>query len=159
MRWKPLIALSAAQFLVVLDTSVMNVSISQLVEDFHTDVTAIQAVITIYTLVMAAFMITGGKVGDRLGRRRAFGLGLVIYAAGSLLTAVAPTLLVLTLGWSIIEGLGAALVLPALAALVGGNYVGKDRAMAYGVIGGLAGAGKNIRPRLRGRAAQSHTWA
>jgi MFS family permease len=93
----------------VLDTSVMNVSISQLVEDFHTDVTAIQAVITIYTLVMAAFMITGGKVGDRLGRRRAFGLGLVIYAVRSLLTAVAPTLLVLTLGWPIIEGLGAAL--------------------------------------------------
>ena len=107
MRWKPLVALGAAQFLSVLDTSVMNVSISQLVEDFDTDVTSIQAVITVYTLVMAAFMITGGKIGDRIGRRRAFGVGLVIYAAGSLLTAVAPTLLVLTLGWSIIEGLGA----------------------------------------------------
>src|SRR3954468_6744072 len=136
----------------------MNVSISQLVEDFHTDVTAIQAVITIYTLVMAAFMITGGKVGDRLGRRRAFGLGLVIYAAGSLLTAVAPTLLVLTLGWSIIEGLGAALLLPALAALVGGNYVGKDRAMAYGVIGGLAGAGIAIGPLLGGWVTTYLTW-
>jgi MFS family permease len=128
----------------------MNVSISQLVEDFDTDVSAIQAVITIYTLVMAAFMVTGGKVGDRIGRRRAFGLGLVVYAVGSLLTAVAPTLLVLTLGWSVIEGLGAALVLPALAVLVGGNYVGKDRAMAYGVIGGLAGAGIAIGPLLGG---------
>jgi MFS family permease len=158
MRWKPLIPLGAAQFLAVLDTSVMNVSMSQLVQDFHTDVTAIQAVITIYTLVMAAFMITGGKVGDRIGRRRAFGLGLVIYAVGSLLTAVAPSLLVLTLGWSNIEGLGAALFLPALAALVGGNYVGKDRAMAYGVIGGLAGAGIAIGPLLGGWVTTYLSW-
>jgi MFS family permease len=158
MRWKPLIALGAAQFLAVLDTSVMNVSISQLVEDFDTDVTAIQAVITVYTLVMAAFMITGGKIGDRIGRRRAFGVGLVVYAVGSLLTAVAPTLLVLTLGWSIIEGLGAALVLPALAALVGGNYAGKDRATAYGVIGGLAGAGIAVGPLLGGWVTTYLTW-
>jgi EmrB/QacA subfamily drug resistance transporter len=158
MRWKPLLALGAAQFLAVLDTSVMNVSISQLVEDFDTDVTAIQAVITIYTLVMAAFMLTGGKVGDRIGRRRAFALGLVVYAVGSLLTAVAPTLLVLVLGWSIIEGLGAALVLPALAALVGGNYAGKDRAMAYGVIGGLAGAGIAVGPLLGGWVTTYLSW-
>jgi EmrB/QacA subfamily drug resistance transporter len=158
MRWKPLIALGAAQFLAVLDTSVMNVSISQLVEDFDTDVTAIQAVITVYTLVMAAFMITGGKIGDLIGRRRAFGLGLVVYATGSLLTAIAPTLLVLTFGWSIVEGLGAALVLPALAALVGGNYVGKERAVAYGVIGGLSGAGIAIGPLLGGWVTTNLTW-
>src|SRR5262245_28101256 len=121
----------------VLDTSVMNVSISQLVEDFDTDVTTIQAVITVYTLVMAAFLITGGKVGDILGRRRAFAIGMVVYGVGSLLTAVAPTLPVLVIGWSVLEGLGGALVLPALAALVGGNFTGPDRAMAYGVIGGL----------------------
>ena len=141
MRWKPLLALGAAQFLVVLDTSVMNVSISQLVEDFATDVAAIQAVITVYTLVMAAFLVTGGKVGDLIGRRRAFVVGLVVYGVGSLLTALAPTLFWLTTGWSIIEGLGGALVLPALAALVGGNFEGRERAVAYGVIGGLAGAG------------------
>src|SRR4051812_10477976 len=113
-----------AQFLVVLDTSVMNVSISQLVEDFHTDITAIQATITLYTLVMAAFLITGSKVGDIIGRRRAFAIGLVVYGIGSALTAVAPVLWVLVLGWSVIEGLGGALVLPALAALVGGNFEG-----------------------------------
>src|SRR2546423_8949909 len=103
-RWKPLVGLGIAQFLMVLDTAVMNVSISQLVEDFHTEVTAIQAVITLYALVMAAFMITGGTVGDKIGRRRAFGVGLVVYGVGTTLTAVAPTLWVLTLGWSIIEG-------------------------------------------------------
>ncbi|MGH4023739.1 MAG: MFS transporter [Pseudonocardiaceae bacterium] len=157
-RWKPLVVLGAAQFLVVLDTSVMNVSISQLVEDFRTDVTAIQAVITVYTLVMAAFLITGGKISDIIGRRRAFTVGLVIYGVGSLLTALAPTLGVLTLGWSIIEGLGGALVLPALAALVGGNYAGRDRAMAYGVIGGLAGAGIAVGPLLGGWVTTYLSW-
>ncbi|SFL79298.1 drug resistance transporter, EmrB/QacA subfamily [Geodermatophilus ruber] len=151
-------ALGTAQFLMVLDTSVMNVSISQLVEDFDTTVTAIQAVITIYTLVMAAFMLLGGKVADLIGRRRAFAVGLVIYGVGSLLTSLAPTLGVLVLGWSIIEGLGAALVLPALAALVGGNYAGRDRAMAYGVIGGLAGAGIAVGPLLGGWVTTNLTW-
>lgn len=157
-RWKALVALGVAQFLMVLDTSVMNVSITQLVEDFDTEVTAIQAVITLYTLVMAAFMVTGGKLGDMWGRRRAFTIGLVVYAVGSALTAMAPTLLVLALGWSIIEGLGATLVLPALAALVGGNYQGRDRAIAYAVIGGLAGAGIAVGPLLGGWVTTYLTW-
>ncbi|NUR29938.1 MAG: MFS transporter, partial [Catenulispora sp.] len=143
----------------VLDTSVMNVSVSQLVADFDTTVTAIQAVITLYALVMAAFMITGGKLGDLLGRRRAFAIGLVVYGVGSALTSIAPELWVLTLGWSVIEGLGAALVLPALAALVGGNYAaGRDRAMAYGVIGGVAGAGIAVGPLLGGWVTTYLTW-
>lgn len=157
-RWKPLVALGVAQFLMVLDTSVMNVSISQLVEDFDTEITKIQGVITLYTLVMAAFMITGGKLGDMWGRRRAFTIGLCVYGVGSGITAIAPTLLVLTLGWSIIEGLGATLVLPALAALVGSNYAGKDRAVAYGVIGGLAGAGIAVGPLLGGWVTTYLTW-
>ena len=82
-RWLPLVALAIAQFVMVLDQSVMNVSISQLVEDFDTTVTTIQAVITLYCLVMAMFMLTGGKIGDIIGRRRAFVIGLVIYACGS----------------------------------------------------------------------------
>lgn len=157
-RWRALVVLGAAQFLMVLDTSVMNVSISRLVEDFHTEVTAIQAVITLYTLVMAAFMITGGKVGDMLGRRRAFGIGLTVYGIGSALTAVAPVLWVLTVGWSVIEGLGAALVLPALAALVAGAYTDRDRAVAYGVVGGLAGAGIAVGPLLGGWLTTYLTW-
>ena len=86
MKWRALIVLSAAQFLMVLDQAVMNVSISQLVEDFDTTVTVIQGVITFYALTMAALMITGGKLGDRWGRKRAFAIGLIIYAAGSALT-------------------------------------------------------------------------
>ncbi|WP_166024306.1 MFS transporter [Streptomyces chilikensis] len=157
-RWRALIVLGTAQFLMVLDTSVMNVSISRLVEDFDTEVTAIQAVITLYALVMAAFMIIGGRFGDILGRRRVFLLGLVVYATGSALTAAAPTLGVLTLGWSVIEGLGAAMVLPAMAALVAESYQGRDRAVAYGVIGGLAGAGIAVGPLLGGWVTTYLTW-
>ncbi|MFI6037479.1 MFS transporter [Streptomyces sp. NPDC051315] len=157
-HWRALVVLGTAQFLMVLDTSVMNVSISQLVEDFDTEVTAIQAVITLYALVMAAFMIIGGRFGDILGRRRMFLLGLVVYGVGSALTAAAPTLWVLTLGWSVIEGLGAAMVLPAMAALVAESYRGKDRATAYAVIGGLAGAGIAVGPLLGGWVTTYLTW-
>ena len=97
-RWWPLVALATAQFVMVLDQSVMNVSISQLVADFDTTVTTIQAVITLYCLVMAMLMLTGGKIGDIIGRRRAFVIGLVIYGCGSALTAVAQTVAVLALG-------------------------------------------------------------
>ena len=82
-KWGPLVILAAAQFVMVLDQAVMNVSISQLVEDFDTTVTAIQAVITLYSLVMAMLMLTGGKIGDLIGRRKAFIVGLCIYAVGS----------------------------------------------------------------------------
>ncbi|MGC0373926.1 MFS transporter [Streptomyces sp. SAI-229] len=157
-HWRPLMVLGTAQFLMVLDTSVMNVSISRLVDDFDTEVTAIQAVITLYALVMAAFMIIGGRLGDILGRRRVFLGGLVVYATGSALTAVAPTLWVLVLGWSVIEGLGAALVLPAMAALVAESYRGRDRAVAYGVVGGLAGAGIAVGPLLGGWVTTYLTW-
>jgi MFS family permease len=157
-HWKALIVLGTAQFLMVLDSAVMNVSISQLVEDFDTTIVTIQAVITLYTLVMASFMIVGGKLGDRWGRRRSFAAGMVVYGVGSALTAVAPQVWVLMLGWSVIEGLGASLVLPALAALVGGTYTGRDRATAYAVIGGLAGAGIAVGPLLGGWMTTYLTW-
>jgi MFS family permease len=157
-KWWPLVALATAQFVMVLDQSVMNVSISTLVDDFDTTVTTIQAVITLYCLTMAMFMLTGGKIGDIIGRRKAFVIGLVIYACGSAITAVAPTVAVLTLGWSILEGLGAALVMPALVALISGNYDGKDRNVAYAVIGGVAGAGIAIGPILGGWATTELSW-
>jgi MFS family permease len=157
-RRLPLVALAGAQFIMVLDQSVMNVSISQLVAEFNTTVTVIQAVITLYCLVMAMLMLTGGKIGDIIGRRRAFVIGLVIYACGSGLTAVSQTVAQLTLGWSILEGVGAALVLPAMAALIAGNFEGRERKAAYAVIGGVAGAGIAIGPILGGWATTELTW-
>jgi EmrB/QacA subfamily drug resistance transporter len=157
-KWSVLLVLSAAQFLMVLDQSVMNVSISQLVADFDTSVTAIQAVITLYSLVMAALMVTGGKLGDIWGRRRAFTVGLVIYGLGSLLTTFSWSVPSLAFGWSLLEGIGAALVLPALVALVAGNYSGGARATAYGVLGGVAGAGIAVGPILGGWLTTNLTW-
>ena len=91
-----------------------------------------QTAITAYTLVMAAFMLVGAKLGDILGRDRAFAIGLAVYGVGSLTTALSPNLAVLLVGWSLVEGLGAVLVIPAIAALTAANYEGKDRAFAYG---------------------------
>lgn len=150
--------LAAAQFLMVLDQAVMNVSISQLVDDFDTTVTTIQSVIAFYALVMAGLMLTGGKLGDIFGRKRTFKIGLVIYAAGSALTAASWNVPSLALGWSVLEGIGAALVLPSMVALVAGNFDGKDRAVAYGVLGGMAGVGIAVGPILGGWMTTDFSW-
>jgi EmrB/QacA subfamily drug resistance transporter len=157
-KWAVLAVLGAAQFLMVLDQAVMNVAISQLVEDFDTTVTTIQAVIALYALVMAGLMLTGGKLGDIFGRRRVFAVGLVIYGIGSGLTAASWSVPSLMFGWSILEGIGAALVLPALVALVAGTYRDRDRAVAYGVLGGVAGAGIAVGPILGGWVTTDFTW-
>jgi EmrB/QacA subfamily drug resistance transporter len=157
-KWGVLAVLAVAQFLMVLDQAVMNVAISQLVEDFDTTVTTIQMVIAFYALVMAGLMLTGGKLGDIWGRRRAFSIGLCIYGVGSGLTAASWSVPSLMLGWSVLEGIGAALVLPALVALVAGNYHGSDRAIAYGVLGGVAGAGIAVGPILGGWVTTDFTW-
>ncbi len=157
-RWGALAVLGTAQFLMVLDQAVMNVSISQLVEDFDTTVTTIQFVIAFYALVMAGLMLIGGKLGDIWGRRRALVIGICIYGVGSALTAVSWSVPALTLGWSVLEGIGAALVLPALVALVASTYEGSDRAIAYGVLGGVAGAGIAVGPILGGWVTTELTW-
>jgi len=153
-----LAVLGLAQFVMVLDQAVMNVSITQLVADFDTSVSTIQAVITLYSLMMAMLMLTGGKLGDILGRRRTFAIGLVVYAVGSALTAASWSVATLALGWSVLEGIGAALVLPALVALIAGNYRGRDRVTAYAVIGGIAGAGIAIGPIVGGWATTELSW-
>jgi MFS family permease len=150
--------LATTQFLMTVDSTVMNVSISALVADLDTTVTAIQAVITSYTLVMAASMITGGKLGDLLGRRRALRIGLVVYAAGSGLTALSPNVVVLFLGWSVLEGLGAALIMPTVTALVAGNFTGQQRARAYGLIAASAAVAVAAGPIIGGFVTANFSW-
>jgi MFS family permease len=150
--------LGAAQFVMVLDSTVMNVSISQVVADLHTTVSEVQLAITAYTLVMAAFMLTGAKLGDIWGRRRAFSIGLAIYGVGSLTTALSPNVTVLLIGWSGIEGLGAVLVIPAIFALTAVSYSGRERALAYGLLGGIAGAGAAAGPLIGGFVTTALTW-
>jgi MFS family permease len=123
--WGVITMLAAAQLIMVLDTTVMNVSITQVAEDLNTTVVGLQTAITLYTLVMAAFMLLGGKLGERWGAKRAFTVGLLVYGAGSLTTALSPTLGVLLIGWSFIEGFGAVLVIPAIATLTASTYSGR----------------------------------
>jgi EmrB/QacA subfamily drug resistance transporter len=157
-KWLPILVLAAAQFVMVLDTTVMNVAISDVVADLDTTVSQVQLAITLYTLVMAGLMLTGGKLGDILGRRRTFAIGMVVYAAGSITTALSPNATVLILGWSGLEGIGAAMVIPAIASLTARNYSGTDRAMAYGIIGGIAAAGVAAGPLIGGWVTETFTW-
>jgi EmrB/QacA subfamily drug resistance transporter len=157
-KWLPLAILGAAQFVMVLDSSVMNVSISQIVADLNTTIQGVQAAITFYTLVMAAFMLVGAKLGDLFGRNRIFAVGLGVYGVGSLTTALSPNLAVLLIGWSLVEGLGAVMVIPAIAALIVTLYEGKDRALAYGLIGGVAGAAVAAGPLIGGWVTTTFSW-
>jgi MFS family permease len=156
--WLPLVVLASAQFVMVLDSSVMNVSISQIVKDLGTTIQGVQAAITFYTLVMAALMLAGAKLGDILGRDRTFALGLGIYGIGSLTTALSPSLGVLLVGWSLVEGLGAALVIPAIVSLIAATYEGPRRALAFGVIGGVAGAAIAAGPLIGGWVTTELSW-
>ena len=153
-----LLTLAAGQFLMTLDSSVMNVSIATVAEDVGTTVTGIQGAITAYTLVMAALMITGAKVGAIIGRKRAFGIGCVIYGLGSFTTSIAPNLPVLLLGWSFLEGVGAALILPAIVALVAGNFVTERRPAAYGMVAAAGAIAVAIGPLIGGIATTYFSW-
>lgn len=154
----PIAIFASAQFVMVLDSSVMNVSISQIVEDLDTNIQGVQLAITAYTLVMAALMLAGAKLGDILGRDRAFSIGLAIYGLGSLTTALSPNLTVLLIGWSFVEGIGAALVVPAIVSLVAGTYSGKQRALAFGIVGGVAGAAIAAGPLIGGWVTTELSW-
>jgi MFS family permease len=158
MPWAPIAILASAQFVMVLDSSVMNVSITQIVADLDTTITGVQLAITAYTLVMAAFMLAGAKLGDILGRDRAFAIGLAIYGVGSLTTSLSPNLGVLLVGWSLIEGLGAALVIPAIVSLIAATYEGRQRALAFGIIGGVAGAAIAAGPLIGGWVTTELSW-
>lgn len=156
--WLPLAVLASAQFVMVLDSSVMNVSISRIVADLDTTVQGVQLAITAYTLVMAMLMLTGAKLGDVLGRDRTFAIGLAVYGLGSLTTSLSPNLTVLLIGWSLIEGMGAALVIPAIVSLIAGTYEGPRRALAFGVIGGVAGAAVATGPLIGGWVTTELSW-
>ncbi|MGI9584178.1 MAG: MFS transporter [Acidimicrobiia bacterium] len=153
-----LAVLSAAMFVYVIDTTIMNVSISAIVEDLDTTVGAVQTAITLYTLTMAAFMLTGGKLGDIWGSKRAFRIGLVIYGIGTIITALAPTIGFVIIGWSVLEGLGSALIVPAINTLVRANYKGSKRASAYGVLFGVAAAGAAFGPLIGGWLTTYASW-
>ncbi|HTR75294.1 MAG TPA: MFS transporter [Solirubrobacterales bacterium] len=157
-KWAVLIALCSGQFIMVLDSTVMNVSIQKVIEDLDTKVATMQLAIATYTLTTAALMLVGGKLGDIIGRRLAFRIGLVTFGAGALITSLAPNMGILILGWSILEAVGAALMIPAIISLLASNYEGADRVIAFGAIGGIAGAAAACGPIIGGWVATVGSW-
>jgi len=153
-----MIVLGLAQFVMVIDGTVMNVSITAVVTDLNTTVSSMQLAIATFTLTMAALMLAGAGLGDRIGRRRTFIIGVIVYAVGSLITALATGFEMLFIGWSIIEGIGAAMVIPAIAALAAVNYSGRERAIAYALLGGVAGAAAAAGPLIGGWVTTEFSW-
>ncbi len=153
-----LLTLAMGQFLMTLDTSVMNVSIATVAKDVGTTVTGIQGAITLYTLVMASLMIIGAKIGAIIGRKRAFAIGCVIYGCGSFTTSIAPNLPVLLFGWSFLEGVGAALILPAIVALVAGNFPVERRPAAYGLVAAAGAIAVALGPLIGGVFTTYFSW-
>jgi MFS family permease len=153
-----LVTLASGQFLMALDSSVMNVSIAAVAADLDTTVSGIQVAITFYMLVMASLMMTGGKLGQILGRKRTFALGCVIYGAGSLTTSLAPNLGVLLLGWSFLEGVGAALIMPAIVPLVATNFERSERPRAYGMVAAFGAIAVAVGPLIGGLFTTYASW-
>src|SRR5947209_1006087 len=142
----------------ILDSSVMNVSIATVAKDVGTTVTGIQTAITFYTLVMASLTITGGKLGQMFGHKRVFAVGCVIYGCGSLTTALSPSLPVLLFGWSFLEGVGAVLILPAIVALVATNFARDARPKAYGLVASAGAIAVAAGPLIGGLFTTYASW-
>lgn len=146
-------------FVVVLDNTIMNVSISALVADLGTTVSGVQAAIALNALMMAAFVLMGGKMADIIGMRRTFLIGAVIYISGSLLASFSNNLPVFILGWCAIQGFGAAMMLPNVTTIVRTNIpAGKPRAAAYGMLAGINALAMAVGPLLGGFLTTYFSW-
>src|SRR3954453_3640500 len=138
--------LAAAMFVLVVDTSLMNVSISSVVEDLDATVSGIQGAIALEALVSAAFILIGSKVADLIGRKRAFVLGLLGYATGAIAMTLAQSLLPIIIFWVVIGGLGASLLLPSMQALIHGNFAGAAQKQAYALVGAASAIAAAVGP-------------
>jgi len=157
-KWMPLLVMSLALMIIILDTTILNVSLRAIIGDLHTTIQNIQWVITIYSLMLAAFTTTGGRLGDIFGRKKMFVWGAIIFAIGSFITSISNSVGVMISGESIIEGIGAAIMLPATASLLVSNYRGRDRAVAFGIWGGVAAAAAALGPVVGGWITTNYTW-
>src|SRR6187397_1081079 len=152
------VLLAAAMFVLVVDTSLMNVSISKVVEDLDTTVSGVQSAIALEALVSAAFILIASKVGDLVGRKRAYVLGLLAYAIGALAMTLAQNLSTIIIFWAIVGGLGASLLLPAMQSLIHGNFDGEARKKTYALVGAAAAIAAAVGPLLGGFVTTYLSW-
>ena len=152
------ILLAMAMFVLVVDTSIMNVSISAVVKDLGTTVSGVQSAIALEALVSAAFILIGSKVGDLIGRRRAYVLGLCGYAVGAIAMTLAQSLAAVVIFWAVVGGLGASLLLPAMQSLIHGNFEGAAQKKVYAMVGAAAAVAAAVGPLLGGFITTYLSW-
>lgn len=150
--------LAMAMFVLVVDTSIMNVSISAVVKDIDATVSGIQSAIALEALVSAAFILIGSKVGDLIGRKRAYVIGLLCYATGAVAMMLAQSLLPIIIFWAVIGGLGASLLLPAMQSLIHGNFEGSNQARVYAMVGASAAIAAAVGPLIGGFITTFLSW-
>ncbi|MCK9151863.1 MFS transporter [Methanobacterium alcaliphilum] len=157
-KWGVVIVACLAIFIIVLDSSAMNVAISTLVIELNTTLSAIQSIIALYALIIASFMLLGSKIQDIIGRKKTFLAGLIIYCSGTIIATLSNSAAMLMIGWAILEGIGAAMMFPATTTIVGASYEGKDKVTAFGIWGGIAAMGAAIGPIIGGIFTTYFTW-
>ena len=150
--------LAMAMFVLVVDTSIMNVSISAVVNDIGATVSGLQSTIALEALVSAAFILIGGKIGDLIGRKRAYVIGLCCYAVGAVAMTLAQSLLPIIICWALIGGLGASLLLPAMQSLIHGNFEGDAQHRVYALVGASAAIAAAVGPLLGGFITTFLSW-
>lgn len=158
-KWLSLFVFSLSLAIIIIDSTVLNVSIRNIITDLNTDIVTIQWIIAVYSLVMSALMITGGRLGDLFGRKKMFVLGAIIFAIGSAISSFSTSANMLLFGWSIVEGVGAALMMPASSSLLISTFTEKkERGVAFGIFGGVAAAAGALGPIVGGYLTTNYSW-
>ena len=154
-----LLAMAMAMFVLVVDTSIMNVSISAVVHDLDTTVSGVQSAIALEALVSAAFILIGSKFGDLFGSKRAYILGLLGYAIGAVaIRHSRQSLTVIVVFWALIGGIGASLLLPSMQSLIHGNFEGAAQRQVYAPVGAAAAIAAAVGPLLGGFITTYLSW-
>ncbi|MBR0472993.1 MAG: MFS transporter [Methanosphaera sp.] len=158
VTWIPLILISLATFIITLDSTFMNVAISQLVSDSNTTVSTIQLIISFYTLITASLMLVGSKLQDIIGKKKVFLLGAGIYGIGALIASISQNALMLFIGWSLLEGIGGSLMTPATISIASQTYKKDKRTLALAIISAMAGIAAAVGPLFGGVVTTFLTW-
>ena len=156
--WLTLIIVTLSIFTIVIDKTFLNVAISSLIRDLHTNIATIQIIIATYALTMASLMLIGGRLQNILGRKRTFLTGASIYGVGTVVAALSINSTMLLIGWSILEGIGAALMMPASTSIISGSYKGERRAFALGITSSMASGAGTLGPIIGGFLTTYYSW-
>ena len=157
-KYGALLVVAISMFIFSLNTSMMNVSITALCQDLNTEIQYVQFAIACYALVIAAFILLGAKLATIYGAKRIFMIGVILFAIGMLTASLSQNIVMLTVGWSVIAGLGAALIVPTGVILLMENYEGKARAVAFAVFAAVYVGSAAIGPLVGGAFTTYLSW-